>query len=442
MTSVDERTVPADLAVEEALIGAMLLSRDACAAAVEAELSPADFYRPAHQLVFGAIAELYAAGEAVDPRTVHDVLVRQGVATEADSPNLLGTALANTPSTSSAGRYARIIGEHALLRRLIGAGGQITEIGYSLPTDVGGAVEQAERLLSDLADARRSTTSVVRLGDTMPEYLDLLEARFEGTVPTGVLTGWHDLDEMLGGLWAGQLIVVCARPSMGKSAVGAQLVLNAARTGVPTLLASVEMGLVELQDRFAASHTQIPHDHLRKGRLSDRDWQRVVAVNDEAFRALPLYLLDDPSATVGAVRSAARRVPGLGLVVVDYLQLLETAKAENRQVEVATISRGLRLMARQMDVPVVALAQLNRGVEQRAEKRPTLGDLRESGQLEQDAHVVLGLYRDEYYHPASPDRGVLEVGVLKQRSGPTGVVRLHFDVATQRIANMVQGAGL
>ncbi len=436
------RIPPHNLDAEKSLLGAMLLSRDAIATATDV-LGSADFYKPAHGHVFDAIVSLYAAGHPVDAVTVAEELGRADLLDIVGGLPALYDLQYATPATSNAGRYATIVEEHALLRRLIGVAGQIADIGYDTPEDVTGAVDRAESLIFEVAQRRRRGHQATVLRDALSGFLDHIEAMYEQGTPDGVPTGFHDLDTLLNNLHGGQLVSVAARPAMGKSSFAAASAIHAASQGHPVLFVSLEMGLHEVVQRIVSAESRVDLDRIRRGRLVDKDWpllSRAVG----SLADLPLHLEDDPAATLLSIKSSARRIAakgGLGLIVVDYLQLMDhTERTENRQVEVAQLSRGLKRMALELNVPVMALAQLNRNLEYRTDKRPMLADLRESGAIENDSDVVLFLYRDEVYHPDSEDRGVAEVIVAKQRNGPTGAVRLAWLAQTGRFANMAKGA--
>jgi replicative DNA helicase len=436
------RVPPHNLQAEESLLGAMLLSRDAIAAAVEA-CSANDFYKPAHGHVFEAITSLYGQGEPVDPVTVADELRRAELLEAIGGPATLISLQANTPATANAGRYAHIVEEHALLRRLIGVAGEIAEMGYSLPDDVTAAIDRAESMVFEVAE-RRVTDTLKPLHDLLADSLDRLEALYErGESITGVPTGFLDLDERLSGLQKSALVIVGARPAMGKTAFALGVAANAAMEAqVPVLFFSLEMSHAELTQRLLCSEARVDSSRVRNGKLIESDWPKISHAIGRLGEA-PLYIDDNPNLTVMEVRAKARRLKSrlgqLGLIVIDYLQLMSgRSHAENRQVEVSEISRGLKILARELECPVVALSQLSRSLEMRSDKRPMLADLRESGSLEQDADVVMFLYRDEVYNPESPDRGTAEIIVSKHRNGPTGVTQLAFLDHYTRFANMAR----
>ncbi len=436
-----ERVPPHDLPAEESLLGAMLLSRDAIASAVE-RCRAEDFYRPAHGHIFDAVCSLYAQGEPADPVTVADELNRADLLDAAGGPGNLVALQANTPAIANAARYARIVEEHALLRRLISVAGEIAEMGYSLPEDVTVAMDRAEAMVFEVVE-HRVTDSLKPLRELLAVSLDHLEALYNrGDSITGLPTGYADLDERLSGLQPSSLVIVGARPSMGKTSFALGLAAHAAiERRLPVLLFSLEMSHLELTQRLLCSEARVDSSRMRNGKLHESDWPKIVQAIGKLGEA-PLFIDDNANLTVMEIRAKARRLKsreGLGLIVVDYLQLMSGhGPAENRQVEVSEISRGLKILARELGVPVVARSQLSRGLEARADKRPALADLRESGSLEQDADVVLFIYRDEVYNKDSADRGTAEIIIAKHRNGPTGTTQLAFLDHFTRFANMAR----
>lgn len=436
------RVPPHDLRAEESLLGAMLLSRDAIGDVVDT-IDAEDFYKPAHGNIYEAIIDLYSHGEPVDVVTVTDQLRRGGRLESSGGPAALITIQSETPATSSAGRYAAIIGDWARVRHMIGAAGEIAEMGYDLPEDIPAAIDRAEQLIYDIAD-RTSTKHAIHLHDGLNEWLDRLERLYENGEPPGVVpTGFIDLDErLIGGLRPGNLVIVAGRPGMGKSAFLGNIAIHAAHhANIPTLFVSAEMTVEELEDRFIASESRIDITRLKSGKLLESDWPKMGHTIGRIGEA-PLWLHEASASTILSIRAEARRVSaktGLGMIIVDYIQLLKgTQTKENRQVEVAELTRSLKEMALDLHIPVVAAAQLNRGLEIRADKRPGLADLRESGELEQAADIVIFLYRDDYYNKESSEKGECEVIVAKHRNGAPGTERLAWLDHYGRFANMVK----
>lgn len=417
---------PHDLAAEQALLGAWLLRPAAIDAT--ADLDPAAFYQPAHQAIAQAILQLHADGQPVDPVTVADQL-GQGGLDLIGGPHTLTTLQAGTPATSNAARYAHIVRRHHHRRRLLAT---LVEAAELLHSDE--PPEHVAALLEQAAATHGPTGRLRYVPDEITGWLDDLEER---TGPRGLATGWVDLDRTFGGLRPGTVTLFAGRPAMGKSDVGAELARNVTAAGHRTLVVSVEMSLLELLDRWQATSIHLRRTALRDGNLSPKDWERINSPNGAARLAdHPLWVLDDPEVTIPQIRATAAKI-GAELIVVDYMQLLLPGqRRDSRQVEVSELSAAIKRMARALDVPVVALAQLNRQVENRTQKRPTLADLRESGSLEQDADTVVMLYRDDYYNAQAETRGVLELIVEKNRHGPRDTVKVAYQPEIGLILNL------
>ncbi len=428
--NITSRVPPHNLQAEESVLGAVLLSRDAIGAVSEQGLQPDDFYRPGHQHIFDAVRALYSTGAPADTVTVADELRRAGLLEQVGGSEALHALQNATPAISNAAHYARIVQDTAILRRLIHVAGDIAEMAYGEPDDITKAVDEAESKVFKVAE-ERITDSTQLLSESIKGVMDRLEETFaRGDTITGTATGYHDLDELLSGLQPSTLNIVGARPAMGKTAFGLGMATHVAQsTGRPVLVFSLEMGHNELTQRILSSEARVDSTKMRNGRLSESDWAKIGRAIGRL--EVPLFLDDNPRVTVMEIRAKARRLKarhgGLALIVIDYLQLMSGGgNAENRQLEVSEISRNLKILAREMEVPIVALSQLSRNLEARSDKRPMLSDLRESGSLEQDADVVMFLYRDEVYNAESPDKGSAEVIVAKHRSGPIGTKRLVF----------------
>ncbi|MFP5256635.1 MAG: replicative DNA helicase [Acidimicrobiia bacterium] len=437
------RVPPHDLQAEESLLGAMMLSPQAIADAA-GTVTASDFYKPAHGHVYDAIHTLYASGQPVDAVTVADELRRFGLLDQVGGPAVLAQILSSTPATTNAARYAEIVEEHALLRRLISVAGEIAELGYSLPDDVQKALDRAESLVYEVNE-RRVTDSTKRLADLLGDNLQRFEDLYEkGDAITGTPTGYLDLDALLAGLQPSSLVIVGARPAMGKTSFALGMVAHAALEAQrPVLMFSLEMSSEELSQRILCSEAKVDASRARTGRLDGEDWKKISKAIGRLGEA-NIWIDDNPSLTIMEIRAKARRlksqVGDLGMIVIDYLQLMTgRAGAESRQVEVSELSRGLKILARELETPVVALSQLSRNLEMRADKRPMLADLRESGSLEQDADVVMFIFREEVYDPKPENTGQAEIIVAKHRAGPTGVVQLAFLPQYTRFANMARG---
>jgi len=437
------RVPPHNLAAEASLLGAMLLTKDAIADAVE-RISAEHFYKPAHQAVFEAILALNGRGEPVDSITVAEELAKSNQLEIVGGGAALLELQANTPVATNAGGYASIVYEHAVLRKLIHTAHEIAEIGYSKPESIETAVDEAEAKMFKVAQGRVSDT-IKPLYDLIEGSLDRLEQLYDqGDAITGTPTGFVDLDKILAGLQPSNLVVIGARPAMGKTSFALNMAAHAASEARrPVLFFSLEMSHLELSQRLLCSDARVNATNVRNGRLQESDWKKIGDAVGRLGTA-PIWIDDNPNITVMEIRAKARRLKSregdLGMVVVDYLQLMTgRSSAENRQVEVSEISRGLKILARELECPVIALSQLSRGLELRQDKRPMLADLRESGAIEQDADVVMFLYRDEVYNTESPDIGTAEIILAKHRSGPTGTVRLAFLPHFTRFANMAKG---
>ena len=433
-TRTDSRVPTHNLDAEASLLGAMLLNEEPIGLAIEQQLVPEDFYKPAHGHVFAAIKVLSQAADAVDVVTVADELRRHNLIDELGGLNFLLELQNATPSISSAGRYIRIVRDTSTLRRLIRGASEIADIGYSAPADIKNAIDQAEQIVFDIGD-EQITDSLQKLHELTGKVAQILEDRHDAKSDvTGIRTGYSKLDKLLSGLQPGTLNIVGARPAVGKSAFALGMAVSAARTtNRPVLFFSLEMSATELTQRILSAEAQVDSDRMRTGTLSDADWTKITRAMNSL--EMPLYIDDTSQITVTQIRQKLRRVAvsdaAPALVVIDYLQLMGGGNNENRQLEVSEISRGLKLLARDFGIPVVALSQLSRTIETRADRRPVLADLRESGALEQDADVVMFLYRVEAANAetGNNEKGFADVIVQKHRSGPTGDVRLLFNKA-------------
>src|SRR3954447_21830331 len=421
---------PQNLEAEESVLGAMLLSPGAIGAVSEV-LDAGDFYRESHAKIYRAALALYAKGEPVDAITLVDELEERGELEAVGGRVRLHELAAIVPATANAAHYARIVREMATLRGLISAGQQIAQLGWDRPGETQILVDRAEQVVFDLSQSRVST-EFSHIEDLLKESFERITALYEaGADVTGAPSGFRDLDWLTSGFQPGNLIIVAARPSMGKSALGLCIAANLAlRNEVPVAMFTLEMSKSEVTQRLLCSEAKVESQRLRTGKLAQDDWPRLVAAGDKLMKA-PIYVDDTGSITMMEIRSKSRRLksrePALGLVVVDYLQLMTSGTtAENRVQEVSQISRQLKVLARDLDVPIIALSQLSRAVEQRHDKRPILSDLRESGSIEQDADLVMFVYRDEYYNEETDQQGLAEIILSKHRNGPTGVEKLSF----------------
>ena len=437
-----DRTPPADHNAEQSVLGSMLLSKDAIADVVES-VRGTDFYRPAHATIFDVVVDLYGRGEPADPVTVVAELQRRGELARVGGAPYLHTLSASVPIAANAGYYAEIVREKAILRRLVDAGTRIAQMGYSGEGQVDDVVDRAQAEVYGVTD-KRTSEDYAPLSDIMESALDEIEAisNRDGQM-VGVPTGFADLDELTNGLHGGQMVIVAARPAVGKSTLGLDLCRAASiHHNMTSVLFSLEMTRNEITMRLLSAEARIPLNHMRNGHMNDEDWAKLARKMGEVSSA-PLFIDDSPNMTMMEIRAKARRLKqrhGLRLIVVDYLQLMTSGKkVESRQVEVSEFSRQMKLLAKELDVPVVALAQLNRGPEQRADKRPMLSDLRESGSLEQDSDVVILLHREDAYERESTRPGEADLIVAKHRNGPTRDVVVAFQGHYSRFVDMAVG---
>jgi replicative DNA helicase len=435
-----ERTPPQDLDAEQSVLGGVLLSKDAVADVVEV-LRGSDFYRPAHQLVFDAVLDLYSKGEPVDPVTVAAELTRTNQLARVGGAPYLHTLVASVPTAANAGFYAQIVAEKAILRRLVEAGTRIVQMGFGGGEgNVDQVVDRAQAEVFQVTE-RRTGEDVVRLEELLNPTLEEIEA-IEGRdgQMAGVPTGFADFDRLTNGLHPGQLVVVAARPGLGKSTLALDFCRAASvKHGQASVVFSLEMSKSEITMRLLSAEARVHLQHMRAGRMTEDDWGRLARRMGEVANA-PLFVDDSPHLTMMEIRAKARRLKqrhDLKLVVIDYLQLMSSPrKVESRQQEVSEISRSLKLLAKELQVPVVALSQLNRSSEQRADKRPQLSDLRESGAIEQDADVVILLHRDDAYEKDSTRAGEADLIVAKHRNGPTDTVTVAFQGHYSRFVDM------
>ncbi len=422
------RVAPHNREAEESVLGAIMLSAEAANLVMD-KLEPDDFYVPAHQAIFEAIVDLYNANQPIDALTVSDALHRKGELDRIGGAGYLSDVMDAVPTASNIEYYAAIVEEHGLRRRLIQAGGVLGDLAVMTDEQISVVLDQAEQTVLRIAE-RRVGDGLVPMSPLLHgalETIEEMEAR--GSELTGLATGFRDLDKKLGGLQPANLVVVASRPSMGKSTLVSNIATNVAMTGGTVAIFSLEMSREEIVQRLLCSTGRVDSMKLRTGQLGPQLWQKVVHAASKMYQ-IPVYIDDSPQLTVTDIRAKSRRLRrahGLQLIIIDYLQLMQGSARENRQQEIAEISRSLKNLARELDVPILAVSQLNRSLESREDKRPRLGDLRESGAIEQDADIVMFIYRHEYYHPEAQDtKGLAEVIVAKHRSGSTGMVQMTF----------------
>jgi replicative DNA helicase len=439
-----ERVPPHNLEAEESVLGSMMLSGEAIASVTDVGIRAEDFYRRPHRLIFEALTSLYAKGEPVDIITAVEELRRRQTLDDSGGALYIHHLVETVGTPASASHYARIVGEHALLRRLISAAGDILQKAYDVPTDPAGFADQAEGLVY-AAHRGQDKDEIVPLSDLVHQSMEDLERLHERTGLVGLATGFRDLDDLLQGLQKSNLVVVAARPGIGKSSFVTNIARNVAvESGKPVAMFSLEMSRMEIGMRLLCAEARVPSDKVRRAMVAAEDWGRIVEAAETLDRA-PIWIVDSGNVTILDIRSKARklaaRTEGLGLIIVDYLQLMTShQRVESRQQEIAEISRSLKLLAKELDIPVIAVSQLNRDPEKRTDKRPQLADLRESGAIEQDSDVVMFIHREDVYNRDDPSvKGVADVIVAKHRNGPTDNVRLTFRGDLTQFLNYTSG---
>lgn len=439
----NEPVAPQNLDAEESVLGACLLAPNAIDVCIE-EVGYRDFYRATHAWIFKAIVDLHRRGEPSDPITVSEELARLGKLTEVGGADRVHELAALVPATSNAAHYARIVHEMATLRRLSTLGQEMRKLALERGAPTHELVEKAEQMMFDLSRSQ-DRRGFARVGDGLLQMIEELQALgAAGKEINGVPSGFRALDSLTSGFQPENLIILAARPSMGKSALAMTIAAHVAlREEMPVALFSLEMSQSELRQRLICAEGLVESHKLRTGRLDPDDWKRVLNVSAKIEKA-PIFVDDSSTLSVGELRSKARQLklkqPDLALVIVDYLQLMASGPVEFKVGEVSQISRSLKVLAGEIEVPVLALSQLSRSVENRHDHRPVLSDLRESGAIEQDADLVAFVYRDEYYNPESAEEdgtaGVAEIILAKHRNGPTGTIKLGFGKKYARFSDL------
>ena len=438
------RLPPQSVEAEQAVIGGLMLSPDSLDRVGDL-LTENDFYRRDHRLIYRGIRELSEKNKPFDAVTLGEWFEANGLSEQIGGPSYLIELASTTLSAANIRAYAEIVREKSVLRQLIEAGTEIVNDGFQPEgRDSQEVLSAAEMKVFKIAEqGRRGRADFVPLREAMKDAFTILQERYEnqGSV-TGLPTGFHDLDEMTAGLQPSDLIILAARPAMGKTTLALNMAeYGALKTKKSVAVFSMEMSASQLAFRLLSSIGRINATRLRTGQLEDEDWSRVnMAI--KMLSDVKIFIDDTPALSPDVLRSKARRIKrehDLGLIVVDYLQLMQVpGSAENRTNEISEISRSLKALAMELKVPVIALSQLNRGLESRTDKRPVMSDLRESGAIEQDADIIMFIYRDEYYHKDSSDKGLAEVIISKQRNGPTGTVKLKFFGEYTRFDNLAR----
>lgn len=431
-----------DQDAEMCVLGGMMLNGDVIADIIPV-IKPEMFAAPKHETIYRAILDVYSKGDPVDPITVTDALVKSGDLSRVGGARAAHDLVNATPAASNATYYAEIVHEKAILRALSKAGLEIHAMAQAQQGELPDICNQAQAAVYVATEVSKAPADDLPLGGFMEDVMDELEAiqNKKGHL-TGVSTGLDDLDALTEGLQPGQLVVIAARPAMGKSVLAADFARCCSiKNNLPSLVFSLEMGKNEIAMRMLSAEARVALHHMRSGTMTDEDWTRL-ARRSPAVSAAPLFIDDSPNITMNYIRARARKrkaQSGLSLIVVDYIQLMQSGKKiENRQQEVADISRNLKLLAKELEVPVVALSQLNRGPEQRSDKKPMISDLRESGAIEQDADIVILLHREDAYEKESPRAGEADLIVAKHRNGPTATITVAFQGHYSRFVDMAQ----
>jgi len=438
MVAAIDRLPPHNLEAEQSALGSILLDRDAIIR-VETILRPEDFYQPAHGMIYQAMRDLYNRREPTDILTLSDELGRRNQLESVGGLAYLSSLIESVPTAVHVEYYSRIVERTSTQRRLIQAGAEVVSVGYREDLEIEDALDQAERSIFGVAQ-RRMTKEFQKIDEVLEGFFDRLgERREQRDALVGVPTGFSDLDKLTGGLQRSDLIILAARPGFGKSALALGFAYTAAVQHDRIVgIFSLEMPAEQLVQRLVAAETGVDSHRLRMGNIEDNEWERVV----RAFGRLsnsPMYVDDSGTLSISDVRTKARRLQaehGLDLLIVDYLQLMQGKRSENRVQEIAEISRGLKSLARELDVPVVALSQLSRAIESRTGHRPQLSDLRESGSIEQDADIVMFIHREDKFDHESEKKNLAEVIVAKHRNGPIGSIPLRFFENNARFADL------
>ena len=434
-----DRVPPQNVEAEQSVLGGMMLSKDAMADVVEVVRGD-DFYRPAHETIFDTAVKLYNSGDPVDALTVGAELQRNGQITRVGGAEYLHTLIAGVPSAASAGYYARLVREQSILRRLVEAGTRIANMGYDADgTEVDDVVDGAQAEIFAVTE-RRNSEDYLPVGDLIESTLDQIDAasKHDGAL-RGVPSGFRELDDLTGGFQGGQMIVIAARPAIGKSTLGLDIARAAAiGKNMASVIFSLEMSREEITKRMLSAESKVKLTKLTKGPMGPNDWEPLAQTAARVAKA-PLFIDDSPNMSLMEIRAKCRRLKqqhDLKLVVIDYLQLMSSGKkVESRQQEVSEFSRALKLLAKEIDVPVIAISQLNRGAEQRGDKKPMLSDMRESGSIEQDADIVILLHREDAYdYEARP--GEADFIIAKHRGGPTATIAVAFRKDVAHFADM------
>ncbi len=438
-----EKIPPHDDEAEQAVIGSMLTDKDAVVSAIEV-LKSDDFYRNDNSIIYDAVMSIYAKGEPIDIITLKDELTSMGKLEAIGGLEYLASLPEKVPTTANASKYVKIVEEKSLLRSLIKTANELIQLGYSQNEEIETLMDSAEKKIFDIMQ-RKSQKGYESIKDILVDsFTELQELYNNKQHITGVATGFIDLDNKTAGFHKSDLILIAARPAMGKTAFALNIATNAAiSANAPVVVFSLEMSKEQCANRILCAQAMVDSSKVQKGDISDDEWTKLAMASGELSESSGIFIDDTPGITVAEIRAKCRKLKiekNIGLVVIDYLQLISgSGKTSSREQEIAEISRSLKILAKEIDVPVIALSQLSRAPEARTDHRPMLQDLRESGSIEQDADMVMFIYRDDYYNPQSEQTNIAEIIIAKNRSGPVGTVELLWMPSYTKFANKFNG---
>ena len=438
---VTSKIPPSDIAAEQAVLGSMLVDKEAVIKAIEL-LKPSDFYRQDNGEIFAAMLDVYAKGDPVDFLTVREALKLRNALEKVGSDAYISSLIDNVPTTSNVDAYIKIVEQKAMLRSLIKAANDVISYGYAETEEVDKIIDMTEKRIFDVLQ-NRNTKGYASIKDVLVDTFDTLERLYSSkSSVSGMESGFKDLDLKTSGLNNSDLIIVAARPAMGKSAFALNIATAVAKAGVPVLIFTLEMSKEQMVNRILCSEAQVDSMKVRTGKLDTNDWVKLGKASGDLAET-PIYIDDAPGLSPVELRAKCRKAKlekNIGMVVVDHMQLMEASKGSLSPIQaMSEISRSLKILAKELNVPVIALSQLSRAAEQRPDHRPMLSDLRESGSIEQDADIVMFLYRDDYYNPETEKKNVAEVIIAKNRQGSTGTVELAWLPQYTKFANYYNG---
>lgn len=438
-----QKIPPHDEDAEEAVIGSMLTDKDAVIAAIEV-LKPEDFYRDDNKTIFEAEASIYAKGEPIDFITVKEELISMGKFDAVGGNEYLATLTDKVPTTANIEKYVKIVEDKSLLRTLIKTANELIDLGYSQNEEIESLMDSAEKKIFDIMQ-RKSQKGYSSIKDILVDSFTQLQELYNNKQHiTGVPSGFIDLDNKTAGFHKSELILIAARPAMGKTAFALNIATNAAvQAKIPVVVFSLEMSKEQCANRILCSQAMVDSQKVSKGDISDEEWEKLAVASGELSESSGIFIDDTAGITVAEIRAKCRKLKiekNIGLIVIDYLQLIQgSGKSSSREQEIAEISRSLKILAKEIDVPVIALSQLSRAPEARTDHRPMLQDLRESGSIEQDADIVMFIYRDDYYNPQAEQTNIAEIIIAKNRSGPVGTTELLWMPSFTKFVNKYNG---